>query len=615
MRKRIAVFICAISFSNQRKILEGILDEAGKADMDVLVFTCHVNHTIEYMKMDGAFSVMTLPDLANFDGAIIVKNTIQSKRVADELEERIKRSGIPGVSIDEEIAEMHVVKIDDFKAQKMVLEELIVRQNCKRISYVTGITDNREGAERLRAYESTMTEHGLSYSQADIFPGDYIAQSGRQAARYFMERDLLPEAIVCANDGMALGVIDELLAAGVRVPEDVKVTGFDNDVFSSYNIPSITTVDRNQRELGRSAVQLILRNSASYERHLVDTKLIVRESSGNKECDPTLLEYLRESYSKNIGIKMQAIDTIKNMSLELAGLESISELCEHLKKYILASDMEACFLCLENEEGFFEIPLAFIDGEFSAFPSYEKGIVLPRELDHPQKPAFYTVTALYYNDINFGYVIQRNSHFTLQSELAYSWVINVGNALENIRKLTLMKQMMEKLNAMWMYDTLTNIYNRGGFYHNVEDMLEDLKTKSGQCYLIFMDLDGLKEINDNMGHEAGDAYISSMASILKQTIDEEDKGSAICMRYGGDEFVAFGKCKNSEHANQVVKRINRNIEAFNATAGYQISCSLGISIYEARYITDLNALIEDADKKMYAAKKKKKLAEKVGSDK
>lgn len=615
MRKRIAVFICAISFSNQRKILEGILDEAGKADMDVFVFTCHVNHTIEYMKMDGAFSVMTLPDLANFDGAIIVKNTIQSKHVADKLEERMKRSGIPSVSIDEDIDGMHVVGISDFEAQKMVMEELIVRQNCHRISYVTGITDNREGAERLRAYESAMAEHGLSYSQTDIFHGDYIAKSGRQAARYFMEREILPEAIVCANDAMALGVIEELLEAGLRVPEDVKVTGFDNDVFTRYNIPSITTVDRNQREIGRTAVQRMLSNRESYEKHLVDTKLIVCESSGSKESDLTLLNFLREAYSKNIGIKMHAIDTIKNMSLELAGLESISELCERLKKYILASDMEACFLCLENEEGVIDLPLAYIDGDFTSFPSYKKGIVLPREVDHPQKPAFYTVTALYYSDINFGYIIQRNSRFALQSELAYSWVINVGNAIENIRKLTLMKQMVEKLNAMWMYDTLTNIYNRGGFSHNAQGMLEDLKKTGGQCYLIFMDLDGLKEINDNMGHEAGDAYIRSMASILKQTTDEEDKGCAICMRYGGDEFVAFGKCKNSEHANRVVKRINQNIGAFNATAGYQISCSLGMSIYEARYITDLNALIEDADKKMYEAKKKKKLAEKEGFDK
>lgn len=612
MRKKIAVFICAISFSNQRKILEGILDEAGKADMDVFVFTCHVNHSINYMKMDGAFSVMSLPNFANFDGVVIVKNSIQSKRVADELEERIKRSGIPSVSIDEDIDGMHVVGINDYEAQKMVMEELIVRQNCKRISYVTGITDNREGAERLRAYETAMTEHGLSYSKADIFSGDYIEQSGRQAARYFTERDVLPEAIVCANDGMALGVIDELLKAGVRVPEDVKVTGFDNDVFARYNIPSITTIDRNQRELGRTGVRLILRNSASYERHLVDTRLIVRESSGNKESDPTLLEHLREAYSKNIGIKMQAIDTIKNMSLELAGLESISELCEQLKKYILASDMEACFLCLENEDGFIDLPIAYIDGDFSSFPSYEKGIVLPREVDYPEEPAFYTVTALYYSDINFGYVIQRNSYFALQSELAYSWVINVGNAIENIRKLTLMKQMVEKLNAMWMYDTLTNIYNRGGFYHHAEGMLKELKRSDGQCYLIFMDLDGLKVINDNMGHEAGDAYISSMAFILKQTMDEEDKGSAICMRYGGDEFVAFGKCKSSEHANHVVKRINQNIGAFNATAGYQISCSLGMSIHEARYITDLNALIEEADKKMYEAKKKRKLAEKEG---
>lgn len=610
MRKRIAVFICAISFSNQRKIIEGILEEAEKANMDVFVFTCHVNHSVNYIKMDGAFSVMTLPDLTNFDGAIIAPNTILSKRVSDELEERIKRSGIPSVSIDEAVNGMYTVGISDFEAQRAVMEELIVGQCCQRISYVTGIIDNHEGAERLRAYETAMAEHGLAYSKADIFFGDYIVSTGRQAAKFFMQRDILPEAIVCANDGMALGVIEALREAGVRVPENVKVTGFDNDTYAKYGIPSITTVDRNQRELGRTAVQLILGNSKNYEKHLVDTKLILRESSGNKEQDPLLLHFLREAYSKDIGITMQAIDTIKNMSLELAGLESISELCERLKKYILASDMEACFLCMENEEGFLDIPLAFIEGEFFSYSTYEKGKVLPNEMDCSKKPAFYTVTALYYSDNNFGYIIQRNSYFALQSELAFSWVINVGNAIENIKKLMLTKQMVEKLNTMWMYDTLTNIYNRGGFFHHAETLLEDLKNSGEQCYLIFIDLDGLKAINDRMGHEAGDAYISSMASILKRTFSEKDGDSAIYMRYGGDEFVVFGKCAGSEYASHVVRRVNQNIDAFNSTAGYQISCSIGMSIHEAGHITDLNTLIEEADKKMYEAKRKKHLAEK-----
>lgn len=608
MRKRIAVYVCAISFSNQRKILEGILDEAGKKDMDVFVFTCHVNPSVNYMNMDGAFSVMALPDLANFNGAIIVKNTIQSKHVADELEERVKRSGIPSVSIDEDIDGMHMVGINDFEAQKKIMEELIIGQGCRRISYVAGIIDNHEGAERLRAYEAAMAEHGLSYGKESIFWGDYTGPAGKKAAKYFMKMDILPEAIVCANDGMALGVIEELLEGGVRVPEDVKVTGFDNDAYAKYNIPSITTVDRNQRELGRTAVQLICSNCENYEKHLVNTKLILRESSGNQECDSLLLDFLREVYSRDIGITMQTIDTIKNMSLELAGLESISELCEHLKKYILASDMEACFLCLENTEGLMDVPLAFIEGDFLSFPTYKKGMVLPNEVDCPEKPAFYTVTSLYYSDNNFGYIIQRDSYFALQSELAYSWIINIGIAIENIRKLTLMKQMVQKLNAMWMYDTLTNIYNRGGFYHHAEKLLKDLKMTDGQCFLIFMDLDGLKAVNDNFGHEAGDECISSMAFILKNTL-EEYKDPAICMRYGGDEFVAFGKCADSEYASNVVRRINQNIDAFNATARYQISCSIGMSIHEAGHIADLNALIEEADKKMYKVKREKKLAE------
>jgi diguanylate cyclase (GGDEF)-like protein len=169
-----------------------------------------------------------------------------------------------------------------------------------------------------------------------------------------------------------------------------------------------------------------------------------------------------------------------------------------------------------------------------------------------------------------------------------------------------MQKMVDTLNSMWMYDTLTNIYNRGGFYHSIEPMMQEWKEQNRQCYILFLDLDGLKKINDNLGHEYGDACIKSMAEILTKTLKmtEDSMGASCCLRYGGDEFVACGECKDADETEQLVHLLRENIKAENQKEkGYEVACSVGYSVYPAREIENLDHLFEEADKKMYQEKK------------
>ena len=613
MRKKIAVFICAISFSSQKRILSGILEEAQRADFDVFVFTCHMNHSASHMKINGAFSVMMLPDFSNFDGVIIMKSTIRNTQIADELVEKILKSKVPAVSIEEDIEGMHYVGISDYEAQKKVVNHIIEEHHATNICYVTGLTDSADGNNRYRAFMDAMSEHGLTVDEDDIFYGNYIGDSGQLAVDKFLGNKEKIDAIVCANDGMALGAINELEKRGYSVPKDILVTGFDNDTFSRYSIPMLTTIDQNQEEIGKTAVQLLVEsNGNEYAKRTISSKLVLGESCGCIETVGYSVDEIRASYSKEIGVISRAVDVMKNMSIELAGLISMDELYARLTKYIKESDMEAFFLCIE-EENQLSIPLARVDGRFRRFDEYEKGLVLPPEACNSEKPQFYIVNSLFYSDMNFGYIIQRGSRFALESELAYSWVVNIGIAVENIRKIGLMQEMLNKLNSVWMYDALTNLLNRAGFYHFADSMLEGIKEKRGRCYLVFCDLDGLKAVNDNQGHEIGDKYISTMATVLTNSLNCIENKSygfkPLAMRYGGDEFVIFGECENEEKTNQITNIISQEIDKANELeTDFSLSCSMGVSIHDALEISDLNSLIEEADKMMYESKKRKKKA-------
>ena len=610
MRKKIAVFICAISFSSQKRILEGILAEAKKADYDVFVFTCHVNHSASYMKVNGAFSVMMLPDFSEFDGVIIMKGTIRQDDIANALVDKIKSYHIPAVSIEEDIENMHYVGISDYDAQKKVVNHIIENHRAKHICYVTGVLESDGGRARYKAFQDAMSEHGLTYQTNDVYVGNYIGESGRLAIKQFLATNQKIDAIICANDGMAFGAIDALTMAGYRVPEDVLVTGFDNDTYSRYSVPMLTTLDQNQEQIGRIAVSLLQTpKEQGCIKKVIESDLILGESCGCIKEVNYSMEEIRTTYSKEIGIISQTVDSMKNMSIELAALTTMEDLYKRLPKYVKQSDMDAFFLCIENGD-YLEAPLAYHNGEFCSIPTFKKGMVLPDSVRDTKEPQFYIATSLFFGDKNFGYIIQGGSRFALESELAYSWVVNIGVAVENIRKIRIMQEMVDRLNTMWMYDTLTNLYNRGGFYHSVAPLLERVKEENGKCYLMFFDLDGLKKVNDNLGHEIGDQYIVAMAEAFRNTIqrlEDCETSVPIAMRYGGDEFVLFGQCHSQNDTINITKIIDQEINRINEEKEiFELSYSVGISILDAVEIDDLNSVMEEADKKMYESKKSKR---------
>lgn len=631
MRKKIAVFICAISFGNQKRVLDGILESAKNNDIDVFIFTCHVNYDNSLIRDDGAFSVMLLPDIERFDGVIIMKNSIRKQDVANALVERIIKSGKPAVSVEENIAGMHYAGISNYQAQKQMVEHLITKHHVKSIGYVSGVIENEEGRQRLDAFRDAVNEANIPSEKYDIYHGDYIAASGKRAVKYFLQQHgRLPEAIVCANDGMAMGVMEELDANGYRVPRDVLVTGFDNDILSHYSIPSLTTADQQQEIIGKKAVLILLENPPKLINENVEPSSFIGESCGCLKHN-TDLDNLRKIYTKQTVQMQQAMDEIKNMSIDLAGLGSLDEMYEKLKRYILTSDVKRFFLCLKDEcewlnenqildkdsgletdntPQVIHIPLTYCDGEFSKCQDIGYGEILPQNVLNTPQSDFYIVSPLYYGKTNFGYCVQQGSKFAFESELAYSWIVNVGVAIENIRKFKLMQMMVERLNSMWMYDTLTEIYNRGGFYHLADKLLTKWKKADSLCYILFLDLDGLKQINDNLGHECGDACIKSMAKILNKTLkmSQENTGDSLCMRYGGDEFVAFGECQSLAQVERIICLLRENMDLENnLNNDFSVACSIGFSIYRAKEMEGLSHLIDDADKKMYQEKKAKRM--------
>jgi diguanylate cyclase (GGDEF)-like protein len=166
-------------------------------------------------------------------------------------------------------------------------------------------------------------------------------------------------------------------------------------------------------------------------------------------------------------------------------------------------------------------------------------------------------------------------------------------------------ELLSKVQTLSITDELTGILNRRGFFQFVHARLPHLKRNPDVLPIVmFLDMDGLKMINDNYGHIEGDAAISSFASVLKNSTRDED----IIGRIGGDEFVVFSSIKSEENRKQIVDRIRSSLDEYNNKElhSYQVAGSIGSVILETATKECFEEAMLSADSVLYKEKSEKR---------
>jgi len=183
--------------------------------------------------------------------------------------------------------------------------------------------------------------------------------------------------------------------------------------------------------------------------------------------------------------------------------------------------------------------------------------------------------------------------------------ILVGNELIGVvavyTDITARVRMEETLRALALIDELTGLYNRRGFFTLAEQQLKTADRVKRRMVLLFADFDGLKQINDTLGHPEGDRALIETADILRETFRESD----IIARIGGDEFVMLAIETNGSPAEILTARLQENLAARNARKGrrYKLSLSVGLARYDPERPCSIDDLLAQADRAMYERKR------------
>lgn len=223
------------------------------------------------------------------DGIVFVEYSHQTH--SDDLE----RSNKPHVFVHRLFGSpiKNSVVPDDYYGAGLATGHLI-RLGHRRIGYINGPENWHTCRARLRGYQDTLASHHLPFDVSLVQPGDWEIESGYAATKNLLELAERPTAIFAANDAMALGAIYAIQDAGLNVPNDVAVVGYDNRNFTKTVRPRITTVNMPVIEMGGVAAELLLRQIAEGRKEEEEIKvkgqLIIRETCGAPEDTRTQQE-------------------------------------------------------------------------------------------------------------------------------------------------------------------------------------------------------------------------------------------------------------------------------------------------------------------------------------
>lgn len=173
----------------------------------------------------------------------------------------------------------------------------------------------------------------------------------------------------------------------------------------------------------------------------------------------------------------------------------------------------------------------------------------------------------------------------------------VAAALENAR-------LYNEIQKLAIMDELTGLYNRRGFFALAQQQIHLAHRANKMLLLIFADIDGMKEINDTLGHRQGDQALMDAARVLKMTYRTAD----IIARMGGDEFAILAMLSDRPETGPLAKRLGEQVAEFNAThqRPYELSLSMGTAAWPPGKLANLDDLLSRADARMYIEKRNKK---------
>ena len=288
----------------------------------------------------GEYNIFRLPDYGDFDGIILDINSIfdaDSNAFSEGVLYAVQAataSGKPVISMANDIRDCYYVGIDNHAAMQSVIRHLHQAQGLTDFWFAMGPADNFEVQIRAQSLADYCRENRLPSEDSRFYYDSFTVECGLRAFNQLLERHSgkLPQAVICANDRIAMGICHAAETAGYDIPGDFMVAGFDNDDISSYLSPSITSVDQLCWNMGGACVDTlcrIWRGEAVPRRIYTPTELMLRETTGHISAN-------QNDHNKQIAEYINQTSGVASFNYKLSALQYRLPACQSIEDISVA---------------------------------------------------------------------------------------------------------------------------------------------------------------------------------------------------------------------------------------------------------------------------------------
>lgn len=618
-RKLIGVIISETEELYQHKLLKGIISQCYALNYDVAIFSTFIqNSGIPEYKL-GEKNIYNLINFDHFDGILVAGATLSIENLRQEIEDMLaSMCKCPVVYIDLLSEHFPSIYTNDIDPMEQITDHLIDCHGLKDIFCLAAYPHLPGNVNRVAGFRASLEKHNIAFDENKIsYDGEFDSAGGEKLAQKFIKGEIpWPEAVVCTNDYMAIGLISELTKHGIHVPDDIAVTGYDATDEAAIGSNVVTTYSPPIMQAGAEAVCVLTSLITGIKPTPIN--VIPGHMDIGRSCGCKNIDYMKRSSIQRLKKKSEDYKELLE-SYMMEALTSVTNFEESLKKFsqylYLIKDYSDYYLCLCNnwdgsvhnyssekevklKVGYTEKMMMVLANEntevVSSTYSFPTKDLLPDLWKERDKPKAYYFTPLHFNDNTLGYSVLSYGDKVKVFDINYrNWSRNIMNVLEYNR-------VHKKLYRTSFRDVLTGIYNRRGFNQNLPNIINIVKNQKKKLQVIMADLDNLKSINDRYGHQEGDNVITVVANAFQSC----SKGNEICARVGGDEFLIVGVKEENDSADNFISLVKYYIENYNQRSKkpYNIEISMGAISGYIENKDDIKSMIDRADHEMYTNK-------------
>ncbi len=619
-KRVIGVCLTKIHWSGRSAYLDSLNRYATQNNYKLLVFNSFVDFYENAENDWGAKSVYCVINYDLIDALIIFSESINNEKVVQYLVDEAKKNKTPVILVDNKKDGCFSIISDYDDSYIDLMCHVLTEHHVKKTFFIAGMKEgDPTSSRRIACYRAALEKCGLPFDEKNVDYGEFWSDPAKRIVeRLYESEEGLPEAFFCANDYMAIAVCEKLQEYGLKVPDDVIVTGFDGTDAACYSMPQISTCAEDQDQLARLCLETVEDALRGADCCCVKNKYITKiaESCGCKRLIHDDFRATASQLHAQVDIVQMHEDYMYSWMNRMFGIYDMKAMLNAVSDCIL----ENSYVCLNDDlidsivngvdrkHQMYSDMLEVYSSRYNRPERMIKGKLPLKEMvpgckNWLEDDSVFVLNAIYVGRLVCGYYAYRTDCLTQDGHKIKRIVNTVNLAFTVANNYCQRMTLYRRLERAALVNSVTKLPNLKGALNWFKEFATPENRKKPLCVSVY-GLPKYTYIQENYGIEAAEDAVIHVAKYLKEANDDDSYIAHIA----DDEFLVINAFKPTADLSTTISgTINTATDAFfrrlgeynHADREYYVEVNCGCSPIDGGWQANLESFIKFAKGEMY----------------